>query len=101
VNEHFAAVDTDTERHLVKTAAFPLELRDRFVDSVVRDQAAVYTEEAMASALDKTDLAPALGREADVVAVAPRSVRADRRGHRRVREAADSAELLAHDVLLE
>ncbi len=51
--------------------AISLEFRDRLVDAVIRDEAVVDAQKAVATALDKADLAFTLGSEADVVPVAP------------------------------
>ena len=101
VDERLAGVYAQPESDLVQTAATALQLWQRLVDSIVGDQAAVDAEEAVGTTLDEPDLAARLGRETNVVAIAPGVISADRRQDRRIGEATDAAELFADNVLLE
>jgi hypothetical protein len=101
VNEHISAVHAYAKGNLVHSTAFALQNRYCLIDAVVGYQTAVYAQKPVAAALDETDFSHALSREADVIAIAPWIVSANRIRDWRLQESSDAAQLLAHDMLLE
>ncbi len=101
MHQRLAGVHAEPEGHLVQPATAALQQRQRVVDAVVGYQAPVDSQEPMGTTLYKTNLTARLGCEPHVVSITPLVFRANRVRDRRVGEAADAAQLLAHDVTFE